>query len=198
MKYNKSADLIQGVPQVESDVAIIRTDFETVLWRSAIAQRLILDGWKIVERTDRLPATRTPAVTPPVRVVAQEQTAQKAEHAVLTEVSRTVHFAFDSSALTASEKEILRRAPYAQADQIQIDGYTDSIGTSEYNMKLSQRRARVVADFLHEVGVPRSKIQFQGDGESHPQESNKTASGRAANRRTVIVLKVPSGAGNAS
>ena len=73
-----------------------------------------------------------------------------------------------------------------------VVGHTDSIGTDEYNRKLSLRRADSVKNYLVSQGVPQIKIRADGRGESEPVASNKTAGGRSQNRRVEVTV-VPTG-----
>lgn len=61
--------------------------------------------------------------------------------------------------------------------------HTDSVGTVEYNLDLSERRARSVKEFLVKEGVPPPSIRFKGMGYSRPLADNATDEGRAKNRR---------------
>jgi len=61
--------------------------------------------------------------------------------------------------------------------------HTDSVGTEEYNLDLSERRARSVKTFLVKQGVPPPSIRFKGMGYSRPLADNSTDEGRAKNRR---------------
>jgi outer membrane protein OmpA-like peptidoglycan-associated protein len=70
--------------------------------------------------------------------------------------------------------------------RVRLDAYTDSNGSDAYNMKLSQRRADAVRDYLVAHGVSASRIEAHGLGESNPIGDNKTAEGRAENRRVEI------------
>jgi len=73
--------------------------------------------------------------------------------------------------------------------KIEVEGHTDSVGPDTYNMKLSERRATTVKDYLiKEAGVNSSKIKAIGFGESKPVADNKTAAGRAQNRRVEILI----------
>ena len=65
-------------------------------------------------------------------------------------------------------------------------GHTDSIGTEAYNLKLSERRAQAVKAYLVSKGIDASRIYSEGKGEAQPIASNKTAEGRAKNRRVDI------------
>ena len=81
-------------------------------------------------------------------------------------------------------KEILRNYPNAK---FAINGHTDNVGNAKANQKLSEQRAKAVMDALIEKGVNPANLTSQGFGASKPVKSNKTAAGRAENRRTEIV-----------
>jgi len=70
-----------------------------------------------------------------------------------------------------------------------LEGHTDSIGSEQYNMKLGQRRADSVKAFFVKKGIDASRIETISFGESDPVATNKTAQGRALNRRCVIKFK---------
>lgn len=70
--------------------------------------------------------------------------------------------------------------------KIRIDGYTDSTGTEAYNLDLSERRAKAVADFFVSKGVAPERLAIKGFGVSNPVASNKTKEGRAKNRRVEL------------
>jgi OOP family OmpA-OmpF porin len=70
-----------------------------------------------------------------------------------------------------------------------VDGYTDSIGTEAYNQRLSERRADAVRSYMVSQGIDASRITTRGYGESHPVADNKTAEGRAKNRRVEITTE---------
>jgi outer membrane protein OmpA-like peptidoglycan-associated protein len=72
--------------------------------------------------------------------------------------------------------------------KIQLEGHTDSVGSDEYNMKLSQQRADSVRDYLVSQGVPGNTITSTGLGKADPVASNDTASGRQQNRRVDMVV----------
>ena len=74
-----------------------------------------------------------------------------------------------------------------------IRGYTDSVGKPEYNQKLSERRAIAVKDYLESHGVPAGTLTAEGFGEENPLASNKTAEGRAENRRVTVQFSAPAG-----
>jgi outer membrane protein OmpA-like peptidoglycan-associated protein len=71
---------------------------------------------------------------------------------------------------------------------VEIDGYTDSTGSLEFNERLSQQRAEAVRTFLASQGVNSASITTQGFGPSNPIASNDTSSGRQQNRRVELVV----------
>jgi outer membrane protein OmpA-like peptidoglycan-associated protein len=76
---------------------------------------------------------------------------------------------------------------YPNSD-ILIVGHTDSVGTDAYNNDLSQRRALAAQSYLQSLGVPATRLQATGRGESEPIQSNDTDAGRAQNRRVEIAI----------
>jgi outer membrane protein OmpA-like peptidoglycan-associated protein len=112
---------------------------------------------------------------------------------VIDKMTLQVLFDFDKSILTEADLKELQKAvtfvkKYPGA-KIRLDGYTDSIGTDEYNIKLSERRATAVKNYLiKEAGVSSSKITAVGHGEADPVADNKTEEGRAKNRRVEISI----------
>jgi len=70
---------------------------------------------------------------------------------------------------------------------VAINGHTDSIGSAAYNLKLSQRRADAVKDFLVNKGVSAARLTTKGFGMADPVASNSTPEGRAQNRRVDLV-----------
>ncbi len=72
--------------------------------------------------------------------------------------------------------------------KVQVEGYTDSVGSEEYNQKLSENRANAVDQFLVQNGVPASNVTAAGYGENKPVADNSTAAGRQQNRRVNMVV----------
>jgi outer membrane protein OmpA-like peptidoglycan-associated protein len=72
---------------------------------------------------------------------------------------------------------------------IDVNGHTDSTGTVDYNMGLSNRRARSVADYLSAQGINYNRIFTQGFGPHYPVADNATPEGRQLNRRVELILK---------
>jgi outer membrane protein OmpA-like peptidoglycan-associated protein len=78
--------------------------------------------------------------------------------------------------------------------RVQIDGFTDSIGTDSYNQDLSQRRADAVKSSLMTRGIDSSRIGSQGYGKDFPVANNTDSGGRQLNRRVEVVIGADSGA----
>jgi OmpA family/Domain of unknown function (DUF4384) len=72
------------------------------------------------------------------------------------------------------------------SDRFMIEGHTDDVGTDEYNLRLSERRAQAVAQYLSGLGVNRGRLKEAGVGKAGPSASGSTEQARAANRRVVI------------
>jgi outer membrane protein OmpA-like peptidoglycan-associated protein len=72
--------------------------------------------------------------------------------------------------------------------KLQVEGYTDSVGSDEFNQKLSENRADAVRDFLVDQGVAQTNIGATGYGKNNPVADNATAQGRAQNRRVQLVV----------
>jgi outer membrane protein OmpA-like peptidoglycan-associated protein len=107
-------------------------------------------------------------------------------------VLRGVNFDFDKATIRPDAKVILDEAAAILKrnpdTRVNVDGYTDGIGTKEYNQKLSERRAASVADYLGNAGVDRSHLTPRGFGMSNPVDTNKTKEGRAKNRRVELLV----------
>ena len=76
-----------------------------------------------------------------------------------------------------------------QEMKILIEGHTDSIGTEEYNLGLSQRRAQAVYDFLVSQDVEADRLSWEGYGEGRPVADNDAEEGRQRNRRVDLVIQ---------
>ncbi len=74
---------------------------------------------------------------------------------------------------------------------VEIRGHTDSLGTDEHNLRLSQLRAQAVRDYLVARGVQPQRLSIVGLGRSQPIDSNETPAGRARNRRVELIFRQP-------
>lgn len=111
-------------------------------------------------------------------------------------LSGSVLFASGQSELLPSATSRLTQVAEALAagdpgSTFLVEGYTDSSGSDALNQKLSEERAQAVRDFLVAHGVESDRIEARGLGESQPVATNRTAEGRANNRRVEIVIQPP-------
>jgi OmpA-OmpF porin, OOP family len=107
-------------------------------------------------------------------------------------IVRAVDFEFNSTRLTVPAQETLDDIDHALLNQpelqIEIQGYTDSVGADAYNLNLSRKRAQAVKAYLVSKGVNDSVLTAKGYGKADPIASNATAEGRAQNRRVAFVV----------
>jgi outer membrane protein OmpA-like peptidoglycan-associated protein len=105
-------------------------------------------------------------------------------------VLRGVNFDFDKSVIRADARPLLDEAIRTLKEygdvRVAVDGYTDSVGSDAYNLKLSTRRAQAVADYLAAGGIAQGRMTVTGFGESNPVASNETPEGRSENRRVEL------------
>jgi OmpA-OmpF porin, OOP family len=115
-------------------------------------------------------------------------------------VETSVHFGFDKDNLTKQAREAIDQLAASVANTkgyiITVEGGCDSVGSTDYNYDLSQRRANAVIQYLaSEKNIPAHKIYLIGLGKDKPVDSNKSSEGRAKNRRVDIRLMTNTGAG---
>ena len=81
--------------------------------------------------------------------------------------------------------QVLVDAPYLR---LRIEGHTDAEGGDAANLALSEDRARAVMQYLVRKGIEPSRLESVGYGETRPIDTNRTASGRARNRRVEFLI----------
>jgi OOP family OmpA-OmpF porin len=104
-----------------------------------------------------------------------------------------VTFELNSARLTPDSQQVLNGVAtdlkkYPRL-KIELQGHTDSSGSDQYNLKLSQQRADSVRIYLMDQGVPGGQLSARGYGETQPIEDNKTEAGRSLNRRVVMFVQ---------
>ena len=113
-------------------------------------------------------------------------------------LSGSVLFASDKAELLPAAQQRLSDVARALKEgnpeaTIVVEGHTDAKGSETYNLDLSARRAEAVRRYLVSQGVPEQRVQAQGLGFARPVANNKTAEGRANNRRVEIVVQPAQG-----
>ena len=125
-------------------------------------------------------------------VEAEATIADEALHVGATFVLENIFFDFDKSLLLQQSYvelrhliDLLTRYPKMK---IEIGGHTDGRGTADYNLRLSESRAKAVADYLVAHGIESRRLQYKGYGKSQPIDTNDTEEGRARNRRVEFKI----------
>jgi OOP family OmpA-OmpF porin len=123
------------------------------------------------------PVARAPEPAPDRKVVVDEQVGGPL-------------FEFDKAVIrnTAAIDPVARELVDNPALRVSVTGHTDSRGAAEYNQRLSEQRAHVVAKYLQAKGVSSDRLTVYGKGEDQPAADNQTEAGRAKNRRVEFVI----------
>lgn len=99
-------------------------------------------------------------------------------------------FDFDKSVIKPEGKakldELIKKLQSVTLEVVIVVGHTDSVGTDAYNLKLGDRRASAVKAYLTSKGIEKNRVYTESKGERQPIADNKTAVGRAKNRRVEI------------
>ena len=130
------------------------------------------------------PAAAAPAAAPAPAPAPAPVAAQKVTYAA------DAFFDFDKSVLKpegrAKLDDLVSKIQGINLEVIIAVGHTDSVGSDAYNQKLSVRRAEAVKAYLISKGIERNRIYTEGKGEKQPVADNRTAEGRAKNRRVEV------------
>jgi outer membrane protein OmpA-like peptidoglycan-associated protein len=106
-------------------------------------------------------------------------------------VLRGIHFAFNKATIRSEDMPVLDEAAETLRSspntRVNVNGYCDAIGSEQYNMRLSQRRAEAVVTYLQGKGIAADRLVPQGFGKTNFVASNDTAEGRAQNRRVELI-----------
>jgi len=125
---------------------------------------------------------------PDVDVTKVEET----ERGLVLTFDNELLFKFDSDEILPEQKDNLDKiAEFLEKKSerdVSIEGHADSTGEDDYNLDLSERRAKAVRSALIERGIPESRIEAVGFGETRPIVSNETAEGQRRNRRVEVII----------
>jgi outer membrane protein OmpA-like peptidoglycan-associated protein len=120
------------------------------------------------------------------------ETRRTAMGLIMTLDSNSIRFDFDKAEVKPQYREVLSRVAGVlmalKGYRIDVDGYADDIGTEEYNLKLSGRRAQAVRDYLVQAGLDPGIVSTNGYGKADPRIHGESDQARAANRRVEIAI----------
>jgi OOP family OmpA-OmpF porin len=146
------------------------------------------DGALVVAAPAPAPAAVAPA--PAARPPAPPAPAPQPPAASKVTYAADAFFDFDKSVLKpegrAKLDDLIGKVKGINLEVIIAVGHTDSVGTDAYNQRLSVRRAEAVKAYLVSKGIEKNRVYTEGKGEKQPVADNKTAEGRAKNRRVEI------------
>jgi OOP family OmpA-OmpF porin len=194
---NFVAYIIDYMPgdKVDKDLAKFASDHRGKAWKSR-SDIDLLSIWEGVARgLDYSYVLTYECTKPPVILVAKDVVKKSYDAPVLTVFEESLFFDFDKSELKPKGKEKLKayreqaKGLLSSADKVKITGHTDNIGSNEYNIGLSQRRAEAVAEYLKSLGVDPAKLEVKGEGKARPMFDNRTKEGRQKNRRVEVEVQ---------
>ncbi|HWT71103.1 MAG TPA: OmpA family protein [Oxalicibacterium sp.] len=198
---NKLAKIVFAASAVVAFSAQAQTDIKAATPKSAYLQ----DGRGVIARNATglcwrtgywTPADSVPGCDGALTPVAAASPAAPAAAPAAAPTSEKVTFAadaffdFDKAVLKPDGKaklnDLVSKLQDLNLEVVIAVGHTDSIGSDSYNQKLSVRRAEAVKSYLVSKGVESNRVYTEGKGEKQPVATNKTAAGRAQNRRVEI------------
>jgi outer membrane protein OmpA-like peptidoglycan-associated protein len=117
------------------------------------------------------------------------------------ELKDRIYFGATNAKIQARSKSLLKQVAiivksHPHIEKLVVEGHTDNQGDADKNLNLSQERADEVRKFIVKAGVDPTRVEAKGYGGDKPIDTNKTAAGRANNRRIDFVFAQPDDAGN--
>ena len=136
------------------------------------------------------PTPTPPAVVAPPAAVVPPPAPPAPPAATKVTYAADAFFDFDKSVIKPAGKQklddLISKIKDINLEVIIAVGHTDSVGSDSYNQKLSVRRSEAVKAYLVSKGIEKNRVYTEGKGEKQPVADNKTAEGRAKNRRVEI------------
>ncbi|MFT4977384.1 MAG: outer membrane protein OmpA-like peptidoglycan-associated protein, partial [Myxococcota bacterium] len=185
------AGLIRSCPDSDGD-GFADIDDECPLQPGPVYGCLDTDGDQVPDHRDLCPLQAAPPGADPLRSNGCPSVAFFDRNQIV--IQQKVYFDLDSARIREASYPLLREVAARlrenpDIDLIEIAGHTDNTGGTDYNLRLSQRRAAAVRRYLvEEGGVSPARIRSEGYGESTPLTSNETDAGRAINRRVEFLI----------
>lgn len=170
---NKVGEQAKRLEQQKAELEARQRELENEKNARALAEKKLADAMKSLEE---------------IAKVKEEQ------RGLVITLEGAVLFASGKTSLLPIAKDKLSKVAIVLQQQsddkrIVVEGHTDSVGSDDANLKLSQGRADAVREFMISQGVKSERITAVGKGESTPIADNKSPEGRANNRRVEIVVK---------
>lgn len=162
--------------------------FPASIWRMGMGSALLLCMLLAGCKTPPLYRGLTQTQVKALKSVGFEETEQGFEFGS----TGPILFDFDRYNLKPDARRTVERIGHTLTsvglDSVRVYGYTDGEGTDAYNFQLSKRRAEIVAIELVDTGLAAGRVEAIGKGNRDPVGDNRTATGRAQNRRAAIVI----------
>ena len=118
---------------------------------------------------------------------------RQTENEIAVTLKNDILFDYGKSTLSSQAKETLDKAVELLNKlpnrTLVVEGHTDSSGSDEFNMALSEKRAQAVYDYMNAQGLNIKSVSYKGYGETRPVADNSTKEGRVANRRVEFKIK---------
>jgi outer membrane protein OmpA-like peptidoglycan-associated protein len=124
--------------------------------------------------------------------LGQNASVERVGEGIAVTFASGILYPFDSDQILPAGRENLRQLAQSlqkyPGTDVLIVGHTDNVGSDQYNLALSQRRADAARNYLISLGVPAARVRTEGRGESEPVASNETEAGRQQNRRVEVAI----------
>jgi outer membrane protein OmpA-like peptidoglycan-associated protein len=190
-----AVEAARGRAQAETDATIAQDEAgraqEVASRAEQEAQQAREEALEAMEEAERIKQEREEELNRLQEALSQiAETRRTALGLVMNLSSDYLKFDFDKAEVLPENREILSRIAgilmTSKDYQIYVYGHTDNIGTDEYNVALSERRAEAVRDYLVEAGIDARIIDTQGFGKSQPLVPGTDEAARAKNRRVEL------------
>lgn len=143
---------------------------------------LAIGGYFLYCKLKKKPDTKKPEVKPEI----------KPEAKILKDAYDNLQFEFNKDVIKPTSYPFLDEVVSVLAEQpnwtLKLEGYTDNVGSKDYNLNLSKKRAESVKKYIESKGIMPSRITAEGFGIANPIADNTTESGREKNRRVEFKI----------
>lgn len=148
------------------------------------------------EQRDKLQLAARTAEADRAKAALKDLQAKQTDRGIVMTLGDVLFDTGKSTLKPGGARVVDKLAGYLQENperKVAVEGFTDAVGSEEYNLELSERRAEAVKAALVRSGTDPGRVATQGYGEEYPVAGNESSSGRQLNRRVEIVLSDESG-----